>query len=259
MQERRRRRGAWVLTFAVPALAVATVTWTGVNAQDGCTVRITPNGVMLTGCRVVTATPTRAPMRTPTPTATVTATSTPTRAPTATPAPTETPTATPTETPDAHEWGRLQPVAPAEMLWAERFGPDQEAFVTLTAIDRTSTGVALLLLSQSDETAGGGGLAVRYDPSRDMVQAFASAGGQWYSLGDADPAHFADGDQFGARIAGNALSIYRNGGLLSERMLKALPFDLSGGGWAGLATDGAAGLLLDDFGAGNIEATNTHD
>ena len=63
--------------FAPMLAALLLLSWQAAAAQDGCTVKVVPGGVLLSGCTVVTATPTRAATRTPAPTATRTPTRTP--------------------------------------------------------------------------------------------------------------------------------------------------------------------------------------
>lgn len=97
----------YIAAFAVLCALAASVAFGAVaRAQDGCTVKFTPSGVILSGCTVVTATPTRAatatrtatPTRTPVATWTATPTGTATSTPTGTPTPPSTATATATST-----------------------------------------------------------------------------------------------------------------------------------------------------------------
>ena len=89
----RRRYWLYIAVFALALLLAAFGAWQRANAQDGCTVKIVPGGVLLNGCNVVTATPAQTPTRTPTRTPTATRTPVPTR--TATPTPSATATLTP--------------------------------------------------------------------------------------------------------------------------------------------------------------------
>lgn len=77
-----RRYWLYIAVFALALLLAAIGAWQRANAQDGCTVKIVPSGVLLNGCNVVTATPAQTATRTPT--RTPTATRTPTTAATAT-------------------------------------------------------------------------------------------------------------------------------------------------------------------------------
>jgi hypothetical protein len=225
------------------------------GAQSGCTVRVEAGRIVVAGCVVVTATPARTATatRTPTPTATVT--------------PTATATAMETPQPARHalgpEWGgdvggyysdgqRLRVAGGGAIFWLEQFGAAQEAFVTLAQIDRTSTGLALLLLSEAAGSPHPSVLAVRYDPRSGTLQPLHTLAGGWHSLGAPVAAAFAPGDQFGARYADGVLTAWRNGVEVARWRVEPAWFAPPPAGYTGLMTDAAPGWALDDFGGGTL-------
>lgn len=226
----------YIALFVAAALTVVLFLWRDASAQDGCTVRIVPGGVMLSGCRVVTATPTRTPTHTPTPAATA--------------------TPTPAATALGPMWaggggafysdGQFLRTAwgGGEIIWQQRYGADQEAFITLVDIDRTATGAALILASAAPEP-GADALLVRYSPMVDAAEVWLRQAGA-YSLVSSTPAHYADGDQFGARLLDGRVTAYRNGQAVAGWTLSVAP----AGGYAGIGAQGE--WVLDDWGAGDV-------
>lgn len=234
-------------------------------------------------CRRVLPTATATPTSTATATATETATDTPTETATNTPTPTETqtPTGTPTATPEPSvtpteaistpvptgtpvryalgpDWAgdvagyysdgeRLRVAGGGVILWIEGFGADQEVYVTLAQVDGASNEIGLILRSPSHHAVGIGALEVAYSPRRGVVEVWRHDGTALGRLGDAWPAVLRNGDQLGARVQGGILTIYVNGSALG-----ALPVGAGAGGYIGLATDGAQGTQLEDFGGGTL-------
>ncbi len=230
------KQGRWVWVIAVFVLLALLPLPAG--AQPGCTVRVEAGRIVVAGCNVVTATPARTPTATRTPTPTPTATETP--SPTATATTTETPRPTATETPTG-------------AIWGERFGADQEAFVTLAGIawQGDEAGLALLLLSQSDEGPAEGALAVAWRPAGGVVLMLQRRAGAWVEIGDHVHAQLGPGDQLGARIEGDALTAYVNGVAVAQG-IAAWPAGRPDGGYIGLATSEMRGTQLDDFGGGTL-------
>ena len=232
------KRAAIVLAI-LPGIVAALVGSGVAMAQDGCTITVHADGITLGGCTVLTPTP----------------------APTETPTPAPTATATAARYPLGADWAgatggyysdgeRLIGDGGGAILWAERFGANQEAYVTLAGIPQRASGVALILLAQS---AGGAGpaLAVRYNPLSGTLSPWAAdASGRWVSAGPAVAAAFAEGDQLGARYQGGILTGYRNG---AEVLRLAVPAPSGeAGGYAGLNASAMRGWVFDDFGAGTL-------
>jgi hypothetical protein len=113
------------------------------------------------------------------------------------------------------------------------FGPNQAAYVTLTAIHAASTELDLLLKGQSATHWGGQGtIEVCYPPVQQRVQHGADI-----------PVTFQAGDQFGARAtADGTVAVYRNGTLLGVRSITSWPHYASGG-YIGLWFMQAAGTV----------------
>ena len=135
---------------------------------------------------------------------------------------------------------------------AASFGANQEAFVTLTAIDPNADEIDLLLKQQGTSWQDGV-LEIWYQPTNQRVQVWThDPTTSWVQHGGDIPVTFAAGDQFGARAkADGTVEVYKNGTLLASR-------DVSG--WAYYADGGAIGMwminagdtLLDDFGGGDV-------
>lgn len=269
--------------YALAPIAAAILVTSGlamlVNAQDGntlpasgkflCDMAFIPGVSFQQSCTAVeepTATPTEIPTTIPT----EIPTEEPTALPVPTEAPTEEPTAIPTASPDMTRYplgegwagnvagfyiydGRLYGNAGGgAVLWQERYAGNQEAFVTLATIDPASTGVALFLLSQSPNDVSQGAIAVRYAPNAGRLQILRSQAGKWSVLREVG-ATFADGDQFGVRMAGDTLTVYRNGEPVHVETQAAFAAGIAQGGYIGLASDGADNVF-DDFGGGPMGA-----
>ena len=129
------------------------------------------------------------------------------------------------------------------------FGPDQEAFVTLTTLTGGTAEHALLLEVQGT-SASSGHVRVRYDATLSGVRitSFAPATG---TVSHATiPAAFQPGDRLGARAYSNGMvEVFRNGVSVGSASVASYPF-ASLGGRIGLALTGATSSRLDDFGGG---------
>ena len=200
-------------------------------------------------------TPTSTPTLPPAPTATPT--ETPTVIPSATPI--EVPSATPTPTiaPTEEFSGALEVTTGGAMFWGQRFGANQEIYVTIQHMEwQTQTaGLALLLLSQSRETYTAGAVGVAYMPELDQLYLYHYAGGKCNLIGSPKTGVVLwPGDVFGARINGNTVTAYVNG---VERARGTVnwaqwPGGKPSSGYVGLAAEQMAGTRLDDFGGGTL-------
>jgi hypothetical protein len=138
------------------------------------------------------------------------------------------------------------------VLWNTAFGADQEAFVTLSAIDPNAAEVDLLLRAQ--DTSACNLLEVYYHPASRTAEVWTCHNyGTWIKHGAAIPATFQAGDRLGARArVDGTVEVYRNSTLLGTvTVSSAWPYRGSGGR-IGLWMIGADYTLLDDFGGGAV-------
>lgn len=146
------------------------------------------------------------------------------------------------------------------ILWnGASFGPDQEAFVTLSQLDTASGNEhALILKSQTTSSTPNGLLYVMYDHINKVVQVWTHHSTQgWVQRGTNISVTFAAGDQFGARAKSDGtVEVYRNGSLLGTRSITAWPF-YNSGGYIGLWFVNATAVRADDFGGGNVSSGPT--
>ena len=143
-----------------------------------------------------------------------------------------------------------------DIYWnAVSYGPDQEAYVSLTTIDPGATEIDVILKSQSSSSFNSGQIDVLYDPAGERVQVWTFQVPQgWIKRGSDIPVTLVNGDQFGARAtASGQVEVYRNGSLLATRNISAWPY-YAAGGFIGLFTINASNAVLDDFGGGDVSA-----
>ena len=138
------------------------------------------------------------------------------------------------------------------------FGVNQEAFVTLTTIDRNSACHSLLLKVQGGNSPDWrkGAILVLYDARAGAVrvETFRLNASRWTHYANI-PAAFSDGDRLGARaLADGRVQIYRNGALAGVVALNAADqaFFNPRGGRIGLWFTGAGAAFFDDFGGGAV-------
>lgn len=146
-----------------------------------------------------------------------------------------------------------------DIYWnASSFGPDQEAFVTLSAIDQNAWEIGLILKAQSSNGVGAGLLDVLYDPSARVVQVWTYHSQQgWIQRGTNIPVTFVNGDQFGVRAKVNGqVEVYRNGTLLGVRDVSSWAYHASSG-YIGLFNINAGNAILDNFGGGSANNLST--
>ena len=141
----------------------------------------------------------------------------------------------------------------SDIYWNEVFGPDQEAYVTLSQINGSATEMNLLLKSQSNTTWGDGVLEVLYNPGSQVVQVWTWEWPQgWVQHGADISISFVDGDVFSARaLSDGMVEIYRNSTLVGTRDVSSWSL-YDQGGYIGLWFIGAQGTRLDDFGGGTL-------
>lgn len=139
-------------------------------------------------------------------------------------------------------------------VWsADVFGPDQEAFVTLSTISPMASHHDLMLKVQG-LLGDTGHLQARYDATvpRITVAAYSVAAG-WIDLGKLNPVvAFDPGDRFGARALSNGVvEVYRNNERLATFSYAMWPHARDYGR-IGLTLLDASLSRLDDFGGGNV-------
>ena len=140
-----------------------------------------------------------------------------------------------------------------DIYWANAFGPDQEVYVTLTAVAPAASEIDLLLKAQAANSWNAGVIEILYHPASSSIQVWTFDNGQgWVQYGAAIPVTFVAGDQFGARAsADGTVTVYRNGVALASRSVSTWP-SFANGGALGLWMISANNTLLDNFGGGNV-------
>jgi hypothetical protein len=138
------------------------------------------------------------------------------------------------------------------------FGADQEAYVTLTAINASGAEIGLTLKAQSNSGASGGLIDVVYNPGTRQVQVWTYQATQgWVQRGANLAVTYANGDQFGARAKANGqVEVYRNGSMVGVREVTAWP-NYAQGGYIGLFMYDASNTMLDNFGGGSVGVVPT--
>jgi hypothetical protein len=151
---------------------------------------------------------------------------------------------------------RLDVQAGGPMVWKPTsFGADQEAFVTLSAIDSKSPSQGVLLKVQPGSIPNAGAISVTYDALAKAVRVSALRLGQngAWTLYASQAATFANGDVLGARaLSTGEVRIYRNGALIATVTLNAADqaFFNAKGGKIGLWSAAAPNAFFNDFGGG---------
>jgi PKD repeat protein/glucose/arabinose dehydrogenase len=139
------------------------------------------------------------------------------------------------------------------LVWSgPSFGPDQEAFVTLSTINASAREHNLMLKTQG--TMGSSGhLEVSYVASESrVIVAIFTPPATWQTFASLTGLPFVAGDRFGARtLAGGTVQVYRNSTLVATTSIASSPLATLGGR-IGLSCAGASGSRFDDFGGGNL-------
>lgn len=133
------------------------------------------------------------------------------------------------------------------MFWGERFGAEQQAFVTLSAFQPTDHEVFVTLKAQ---TLGNCELIeVVYLPEKGAAGVHTCSQGAWEN--HEVPATFAPGDQLGGRALPNGqVEVYKNGTLIHAVATPEFPYHADGGR-IGIGCWPEQGIVTyDDFGGG---------
>ena len=140
------------------------------------------------------------------------------------------------------------------MYWQPTaFGPSQEAFVTLSAIDPSNSRASVLLKVQGDEpNVRNGAIEARHYAKVQLVRLQVRLPGRdWQVVGEF-PATFSEGDQLGARAgADGKVQVFRNGKAIGEAEVDKSLATL--GGRIGVRMIDAEKDALDDFGGGTFD------
>jgi hypothetical protein len=151
----------------------------------------------------------------------------------------------------------LDVVTGGRLLWKpSTFGVSQQAFVTISGIDRLSKSQGLVLKVQTGSNTTPGAIVVIYDATSGKVRLSTRRLDDTIVTQYADTvAVFANGDQLGAQVlASGKVNIYKNGILIASITLNAKDqaFFNSKGGRIGLtAVAGSRTTIFDNFGGGN--------
>jgi hypothetical protein len=130
----------------------------------------------------------------------------------------------------------------------DNFGADQEAFVTLSRIDRYGHHSILLKVQGGTPDWANGTIDIFYDGGRVGVETYVPGQG-WRTLATWKRT-LRDGDQLGGRaLANGTVLVYINCELIGQA--NAGSFFVNKGGRIGLWFFSAGSALLDDFGGGN--------
>jgi hypothetical protein len=162
----------------------------------------------------------------------------------------------------------VQVLLDGTLYWDDAsYGPDQEAFATLTKVEPTATEQALILKFGGANSPGNNRaelIKVVYENANGSVQIWTKEDRQEWVLQAAFGATFADGDVMGARAqADGTVSVFQNGLLIGSRNLRAgsAPWAdalISGGGQIGVWYSGIDFITtgidarFDDFGGGDM-------
>jgi hypothetical protein len=135
------------------------------------------------------------------------------------------------------------------------FGPNQEVFVTLSAINATAPEHNLMLKTQGNSWANGH-IEVSYDATASSVHVETfTPPVTWKPIGTIPGVTLAAGNQFGARaLSDGTVQVYRNGVMIGN---------FSVAGWAYAALGGRIGLSaynatlsrFDNFGGGDVPSS----
>ncbi len=140
------------------------------------------------------------------------------------------------------------------VLWRTSFGMDQEAFVTLTAIDPNSPHHTLLLKGRGTN-ANQGAILVSYDAvNRQIVVEALQPGQGWRTVRVFTNVTLSNGDVLGARaLADGSIRVYVNFFLIGTADTTTVVGNLyvNRDGRIGLFYHRANNALLDDFGGGS--------
>ena len=148
---------------------------------------------------------------------------------------------------------RLDVGSGGALFWTSQFGPDQEAFVTLTTIDANGSEQNLLLKSQSRTSWNSGVIEVGYSAANKRIQVWTYSPAQgWVQRGANISVTLVNGDILGARARSNGtVEVYRNGILLGTRDVSAWTYSANGG-YIGIWFYRSNRAFVDNFGGGTI-------
>jgi hypothetical protein len=138
---------------------------------------------------------------------------------------------------------------PGVILWGDAFGPDQEVFVTIQALDPGDAQLELILKSQPGVVQECESLQVDYQYPN--LKLHKCTGGMFEDIGAGTALSLMPGDQLGARVYANGtVEAYKNGVLVKSWDASSWPQYKNGGriGWASYGIVKPA--IIDNFGGG---------
>ena len=127
------------------------------------------------------------------------------------------------------------------------FGPDQEAYYTFTT-PPNSPELDINLKMQA-QTKGSSHIEVKYDGAV-HIATLDDTGPGWVDRPPFIPVTFNAGDQFGARVYGTNVNVYKNGTLMGTRSILGWAM-ANNGGFIGFTLNNAPTTKIDNFGGGN--------
>ena len=142
-------------------------------------------------------------------------------------------------------------------LWNTTFGPAQEAYLTMNAVDVNSTEMDLILKAQGNSWSNGA-LTLYYYPAGHIAQIWTYSPGQsWQQHGLTYALDLQPGDVFGGRIYANGLvEMYHNGAIIASVDVSSWQDVGKPSGRAGIWQVNAPNTIMDNFGAGNVPSCN---
>ncbi len=134
------------------------------------------------------------------------------------------------------------------------FGPNQEAFVTLSTIG--SAPEHNLMLKTQGATWSSGHIEVSYDAANSRVFVYTfTPPSSWTTYAQISGVSFAAGDQFGARVLGDGtVRVYKNGAQVGTGSVASWPYSALGGR-IGVLCSNATASRFDNFGGGNVASS----
>lgn len=146
-------------------------------------------------------------------------------------------------------------------IWnLQSFGVDQEAFLTIQGLNVADAGtsVSLILKKQQADVSNGDMILVVYRHAQSHIQVYVVEGGSFGDAKTPQSVSFANGDQFGAEVAGSTLRIYKNGTQILTQDVSSYDY-INSSGYMGFRYNlgGTDTEVIDDFGGGTMSTPAT--
>lgn len=144
----------------------------------------------------------------------------------------------------SNQWA---PVGGSQSMWAQAFGAEQSAFVTVVALPSGGGGAGLFMRIDAPNTAGVDCYSVTVT-SAGVVAIAKLVNGASYNLGDDMPVGFAAGDKLGMVCRGRTIEAWRFTGGVWVLLGTRYDTDVTLDGFIGAQL--VTGATFDDFAAG---------